>query len=582
MRVALYARVSTDRQEREGTIASQLEVLQQRARAEGCQVVMTCLDDGYSGTRLDRPGLDQVRDAAMLHAIDAVLVLCPDRLARNYVHQMIVLEELNRFGVRVIFCEGGIADDPQGRLMVQIQAAVAEFEQTKIVERNRRGKLFRARQGAIVCGAVPFGYRKAPASDGLPGRLEICELEAEVVRLIFDLHVRERLTVRKIAIRLIESGIPTPKSGKYWSSSSISQILRQPAYTGTFYYNRHSYISRQAQAPKQTPGYRPLVQLRPQSEWIGVAVSAIVDPETWTRSQALHEVNSRFSPRHVRAERYLLRYLVRCGECGQTRVAMATGNPKYRVHHYYACRYPLPMHLRPEHKRCRQPASRVDELDQAVWDEVARHLQNPDLIAQASIDQLSVDVPQDKLVNGQLVELKQQQRRLLDAYQAGAIMLPALQARQRPLLDRIGELELQQAAMGSRALSHADAAARVAAFAQETANRLEAMTFAQRQQLLRTILERVVVTGDRVELFFKIPLPPPPRPKGPSPPPMDGGGSGLRPRPVPPERLQRPAPTRVEGDHERGRASSHPLATQWWALGGGSSGRAAHASSGRL
>lgn len=525
MRVALYARVSSDRQEREGTIASQLEVLQQRAGAEGWQVVMTCLDDGYSGTRLDRPGLDQVRDAAMLHAVDAVVVLCPDRLARNYVHQMIVLEELDRFGVRVIFCEGGIANDPQGRLMVQIQAAVAEFEQTKIVERNRRGKLFRARQGAIVCGAVPFGYRKVPASDGLPSRLEIWEPEAEVVRLIFDLHVRERLTVRKIGIRLIEEGIPTPKSGRYWSISSISHILRQPAYAGTFYYNRHSYMSREAQASKQTPGHRPLVQCRPQSEWIGVAVPAIVDPEIWTRSQALHEVNARFSPRHVGAQRYLLRYLVRCGECGQARAAMATGNRKNGVHHYYACRHPLPMHLRPEHKRCRQPASRVDELDQAVWDEVVRHLQNPDLIAQASIDQLRSEAPADtKLITSQLAELKQQHRRLLDAYQAGAITLPALQSRQQLLLDRIAELELQLGATGSRALSHADAAARITAFAHETASRLEAMTFAQRQQLLRTILEKVVVTGDRVELFFKIPLPPPPQPKGPSSTRRDGGG----------------------------------------------------------
>ncbi len=523
MRVALYARVSTDRQERDGTIGSQLEVLQQRAAAEGWQVALSCLDDGYSGTRLDRPGLDQVRDAAMLHAVDAVVVLCPDRLARNYVHQMIVLEELARFGVRVVFCEGRIADDPGGRLLVQIQAAVAEFEQTKIVERNRRGKLFRARQGAIVCGAVPFGYRKVPAAGGLPSRLAICEPEAVVVRQIFALHVRERLTVRQIGIRLIEAGVPTPRSGTYWSPSSLSHILRQPAYAGTFYYNRHAYLPRGAQTPKRTPGYRPLVQRRPASEWIGVAVPAIVDPETWTRSQALHAVNARFSPRHVGAERYLLRYLVRCGECGRARGAMATG-----VHRYYACRHPLPRRVRPQDQRCRQPASRVDELDLAVWDEVVRHLQHPDLIARASIDQPGSAVSADKeLVNGQLTELRQQRRRLLDAYQAGAILLPALQARQQPLLDRIAELERQQVALGSRALSHADAAARITAFADQTADRLEAMTFAQRQQLLRTILEKVVVSGDRVELFFKIPLLPPAQPNGPSSPRRDDG-RGLR------------------------------------------------------
>jgi site-specific DNA recombinase len=165
MRVALYARVSTDHQEKEGTVGSQLDALQARAQSEGWAVEMTCTDDGYSGTSLDRPGLDRARDAAAAGLIDAVVVLCPDRLARNYVHQMIVLDELRRFGVSVLFCEGGPADDPQGRLMAQIQAAVAEFEATKIAERNRRGKLWRARQGAVVSGQVPFGYRKVPASD---------------------------------------------------------------------------------------------------------------------------------------------------------------------------------------------------------------------------------------------------------------------------------------------------------------------------------------------------------------------------------------------------------------------------------
>jgi len=128
VRVALYARVSTDRQEREGTVGSQLDALQTRAANEGWVVEMTCTDEGYSGANLDRPGLDRVRDAAAAGLIDAVVALCADRLARNYVHQMLVLDELSRFGVSVLFCDSGPTDDPQGRLMVQIQAAVAEFE----------------------------------------------------------------------------------------------------------------------------------------------------------------------------------------------------------------------------------------------------------------------------------------------------------------------------------------------------------------------------------------------------------------------------------------------------------------------
>ena len=113
MRVALYARVSTERQEKEKTIGSQLDALQARAATETWAVEMTCADEGYSGARLDRPGLDRVRDAAATGLIDAVVALCPDRLARNYVHQMIILDELARFGVSVVFLDGGPVEAPK-------------------------------------------------------------------------------------------------------------------------------------------------------------------------------------------------------------------------------------------------------------------------------------------------------------------------------------------------------------------------------------------------------------------------------------------------------------------------------------
>ena len=140
MRVALYARVSTERQEQQGTIASQLDALTRWAREQHHDVVdaYVCVDDGYSGTRLDRPGLDRLRDGAEAGAFKAALVLCPDRLARKYAYQILILEELERFDVRVIFLDQPLSDDPQARLLTQIQGAVAEYERIKIAERYRR------------------------------------------------------------------------------------------------------------------------------------------------------------------------------------------------------------------------------------------------------------------------------------------------------------------------------------------------------------------------------------------------------------------------------------------------------------
>jgi len=504
MRVALYARVSTDRQEKERTIGSQLEALQVKAAAEGWSVEMTCTDDGFTGTRLDRPGLDRVRDAAAARLIDAVVVLCADRLARNYVHQALVLDELARFEVSVVFVEGGVADDPHGRLLAQIQAAVAEFERTKIVERNRRGKLWRARQGAVVSGVVPYGYRKIAASDGLPARLVIHEGEAKVVRLIFDWHVNDAVSVRQIAIRLIEAGVPSPRGNTVWQTSTLDRMLRQEAYSGTLYYNRRSELPDSARVPRHTAGHRPLKSTKPKEEWVGVAVPPIVDAAIWARSQARHQLNTRFSPRHVGAERYLLRYLVRCGECGQARASGGKTHTNGREDRYYRCQAVLPMHLREEKLRCSQPAARADELDELVWAEVVRHLRHPELIARACMQTPDDATP---VTEHQLAELQSQQRRLVDAYQAGAITLDDLEARRRPLADRIGELELTTRDGHERRMTRAELIRRIDEFADQITERLDTMTFAQRQELLRTVLDRVVLTEQRVELRFKIPLP---------------------------------------------------------------------------
>jgi site-specific DNA recombinase len=157
MRVAIYARVSSERQEKEHTIGSQLEALRNYTAHNGMEIVQEFTDEGYSGARLDRPALDRMRDLAERRGFDVLLTHCADRLARKFVLQALILEEMERFGVKTIFLEGGAADDPLSKLTHQITGAVAEFERAKIVERNRRGKLYRARCGEVINWRAPFG-----------------------------------------------------------------------------------------------------------------------------------------------------------------------------------------------------------------------------------------------------------------------------------------------------------------------------------------------------------------------------------------------------------------------------------------
>src|SRR5512133_3885130 len=165
MRVALYARVSTESQQPRGTIGSQLAVLRDRVGAEGEEVVAEFCDDGHSGARLDRPGLDALRDAAQAGLIERVWCLSPDRLARVYAYQVIVLDELARHGVGVRFTDAPpIDDDPQAKLLTQVQGVIAEDERAKIAERYRRGKLFRSRAGEVLAWRTPTATAANPAT----------------------------------------------------------------------------------------------------------------------------------------------------------------------------------------------------------------------------------------------------------------------------------------------------------------------------------------------------------------------------------------------------------------------------------
>jgi DNA invertase Pin-like site-specific DNA recombinase len=231
MRVALYARVSTEAQEARGTIGSQLEALRQRVADEGHELVDEFCDDGHSGARLDRPGLDAMRDAAETGLLDAVWCLSPDRLARVYAYQVIVIDELARHGVSVFFHDAPPLDnDPQARLLTQVQGVIAEYERAKIAERYRRGKLWRSRTGEVIAWKCPYGYRRIPRGADRPAHLEVYEPEAAVVRRIFEDSVHADLSIRQITRRLNQDCIPSPTGKSVWGTSTIGRILRNEAY----------------------------------------------------------------------------------------------------------------------------------------------------------------------------------------------------------------------------------------------------------------------------------------------------------------------------------------------------------------
>jgi site-specific DNA recombinase len=185
----LYVRVSTDRQRQAQTIEQQVAQLRAWvATREGWTVREEHIfrDDGHSGAKLNRPGLDALRGQAARAAFDVVLVCAPDRLARNFVHQMVVLEGLERRGVRVVFIDRPLSDDPHEQLVTQIRGAVAEYERTLIADRMRRGRQARLRSGQLLPWTrAPDGYRLHPERPRDPAAFQIDPVAAVVVQELF-------------------------------------------------------------------------------------------------------------------------------------------------------------------------------------------------------------------------------------------------------------------------------------------------------------------------------------------------------------------------------------------------------------
>src|SRR5213594_1902725 len=208
---AIYARVSSEQQREENTIASQTASLIEFAKSNNLEVPeeWVCEDEGYSGATLERPGLERVRDLAAEGQIQVMLAYSPDRLSRKYAYQILLIEEFARHGVETVFVKSPQGDSAEDQLLVQFQGMIAEYERAQILERSRRGKRHRAHQGAIsVLAGAPYGYRYVKKSDTAAAYYEIVEAEAEVVRLVFESYIRQGLSINAIAHRLNEREIP--------------------------------------------------------------------------------------------------------------------------------------------------------------------------------------------------------------------------------------------------------------------------------------------------------------------------------------------------------------------------------------
>jgi site-specific DNA recombinase len=520
MRIAVYVRVSTSHQTQTQTIEQQLERLRTHIESQGWQLLDEHIfrDDGFSGSTLNRPGLDGLRDRAASGELDLVFLTAPDRLARKYVHQVLLIEELQQHNCRVEFLDRPMSQDPHDQLLLQIRGAVAEYERTLIAERMRRGRLSKYRAGILLPWTrPPYGYRLHPEHPRDPSGVRVESSEGAVVAEIFAEYLQDGAGLIQVAKHLHARGIPSPMGKKRWGLASIRGVLTNPAYIGQVFAGRMNYrpakIRRSATHPIGHP--HQSATLKPREEWILVAnIPALVTQEQFNLVQAKLAQNKSFAQRNNKTHQYLLRALVSCGICQLSCVARTVSKVDYG---YYVCSGKAPaVHGRREDK-CPSRFIPAQQLDELVWQDLCEILMHPKSIMHAlERAQGGCWLPQELQARREnlrhaCVQIEQQLDRLTEAYLAGIIPLAEYERRRSELEQRMAGLEAQAntlAVQTDRQKELIGLSESITDFCTRVRQGLTNATFEQKRQLVELLIDRVVVTNYEVEIRYVIPTSP--------------------------------------------------------------------------
>jgi site-specific DNA recombinase len=519
--VAIYARVSSEQQSEAKTIESQLSELRAHVKTLGLVLPPEheFIDNGYSGSTLIRPALEQLRDVVAAGGIDRLYVHCPDRLARHDAHQVLLLEEFLRAGVEVNFLNREVGPTPEDQLLLQVQGMIAEYERAKILERSRRGKRHAAQIGAVsVFSGAPYGYRYVSKRDGDgEARFDVVLEEARVVRQVFSWVGQDRCSIGEVCRRLNEAREQTRTGKTVWDRATVWDMLKNPAYEGAAAFGKTSVeplrprLREQRGRPMQ-PKRAVSTQDVPREKWMSISVPALVDEAVFETVQAQLQENQQRARIGQRGARYLLQGLLVCACCGYAydgkpiSPSARKGHP--RSYAYYRC-IGSDAYRFGGVRLCWNKQLRTDLVDEAVWNEVCKLLEDPSRLEQEYRQRLLAKEPSTELtgLEATLGRLRQGIVRLIDSYAEGLIDKAEFGPRITRMRERIMQLEEQVRQIQDEAGMEQELRlilARLETFASKVKEGLAEADWLTRRELIRTLVKRVEVNQEHVNVIFRI------------------------------------------------------------------------------
>src|SRR5216683_5280834 len=521
IQVALYARVSSEQQSEAKTVESQVADLRAKiaARGETLAAEQEFVDDGYSGATLIRPALERLRDVIAAGGIDRLYVHCPDRLARNYAHQVLLLDEFTRAGVEVVFLNREVGQTPEDQLLLQVQGMIAEYERAKILERSRRGKRHAAQIGAVsVLSGAPYGYRYVSKRDGDgEARFDVVLEEARVVRQVFSWVGQDRCSIGEVCRRLNAAKEKTRTGKTVWDRATVWDMLKNPAYKGAAAFGKTSVeplrprLRGQRGRPMQ-PKRAVSTQDVPREKWMSISVPALVDEAVFETVQEQLQENQQRARIGQRGARYLLQGLLVCACCGYAYYgkpispSARKGNP--RSYAYYRC-IGSDAYRFGGVRLCWNKQLRTDLVDEAVWNEVCKLLEDPSRLEQEYRQRLLAKESSTELtgLEASLGRLRQGIARLIDSYAEGMIDKAEFEPRITRMRERIKQLEEHQQQLRDEAGLEQELRlilGRLEDFTSRVKEGLHAADWSTRREIIRALVKRVEIDQEQVHVIFRV------------------------------------------------------------------------------
>jgi len=398
LRVATYARVSSQEQALEGTsMEFQDAQLTAYCQLQGWSIVNAYTDPGFTGKDGNRPGLERLLSDAKIGLFDRVVVYKLDRLARNLGLLLGIEQKLSGCGITLISVKESIdTSTPTGKMMFQMFGMVAEWERETIIERTKSGKLQRFKDGCWAGGRVPYGYSYDKASK----KLIVDENNARIVRRIYREYSDGR-SLYGICTGLNKDKIHSRgRNSQGWRETGIRDLMLNPIYKGKLIAHRYCHISD--------------INKVDLSNAIQIPVPSVIDERTWNIAQERLKSN-----KHVRPQKegkFLLQGMITCGYCGYAYSARRNENLRY-----YICRGKMKSKHIDGSPRCQSPTLKAEWLESSVWQRVEEIINDPNRLAVVINDTIeNLRMKEADLsariapINDRLAEIAEQKAKLAD------------------------------------------------------------------------------------------------------------------------------------------------------------------------